>query len=220
MFDLEAEIRDWRARLTENLRDEDLDELQGHLTEEITQLRAKGLSTEESFVIAARRLGGERELCGEFAKVHPGAAATRQFEWMIIGFLGFSLSLAAFRTLSLLAVWVPIRWEWHHTSAVGLLGLVQAAGLAALIFVLVRMGRGTLPSGRRLLTQGALLALAYLVVHFSVTAMLARTVGARALGSAHLKILPGVYYSWATAILVPWMVIRLGHAKSRPGHTA
>ncbi|MEE8469401.1 MAG: permease prefix domain 1-containing protein, partial [Planctomycetota bacterium] len=84
MFELEPVMQGWREGLTESLRDEDLEELEGHLREEITQLCAKGLSAEEAFVIAVRRVGGERELCAEFSKVHPRAAATRQFEWMII----------------------------------------------------------------------------------------------------------------------------------------
>ena len=128
MFELEVAIRDWRERLTESLRDGDLDELEGHLREEITQLCTQGLSTEDAFVIGTRRLGGEHELCGEFAKVHPRAAAVRQFQWMIIGFLEISVLLSAFRALSLLAIGAEAGSGGDTNLAFGLLGLVPAAG--------------------------------------------------------------------------------------------
>lgn len=50
---------------------DDLAELESHLRESTGQLQAHGLNEEEAFLIAVRRLGNERELAREFAKVAP-----------------------------------------------------------------------------------------------------------------------------------------------------
>ncbi len=222
MFDLERSIRDWRGNLTESLREEVLTELEGHLREEITQLAAKGLSAEEAFVIAVLRLGGERELCSEFAKVHPRAAVVRQFQWMIIAFLGISVLLSAFRALTLLSVGAVVGSGWDTNQRIGHLGPVLVAGLAGLmlVLVLVRVARGTLPTGRRLLTLGLLLFLAHAVLSLPLNVYLSTTLVPSGYGSVLLMTLPGRYASWAAALLVPCILIRREHARSRSVHTA
>lgn len=98
MFDLNQAIVQWRAALAAqpNLRNSDADELEDHLREEIAGLTAGGLSEEEAFFVAARRLGTPQDLSGEFAIADPVQRRTFRLSWMIIGALALAfLWLAA-----------------------------------------------------------------------------------------------------------------------------
>ena len=67
--------------------DPDLDELEDHLREEIGVLEAAGLSTEEAYLVACRRLGKPEDLSGEFAIADPERRRSFRLSWMIIGAL-------------------------------------------------------------------------------------------------------------------------------------
>lgn len=71
MFDLQREISLWRRAVgsREAIGTEDAQELEDHLRDEVENLQAKGLTTEEAFLIACKRLGEARALSGEFKKV-------------------------------------------------------------------------------------------------------------------------------------------------------
>ncbi len=77
-FDLNDAIHRWKATLgsAPSLRPEDLAELESHLRESTCLWEARGLNEEEAFLIAVRRLGNERELAREFAKVAPSRDVT------------------------------------------------------------------------------------------------------------------------------------------------
>jgi hypothetical protein len=66
-------------------------ELGGHLLDEIERLRALGLSTEEAFWVACKRLGDPIALSAEFAKVDPLRPWRTQLIWMATGFVGIKL---------------------------------------------------------------------------------------------------------------------------------
>lgn len=88
-FDLNQALRQWRASL-QNLggfRAEELEELEGHLRESISTLHARGLSVQEAFLIATRRLGSERQLSAEFAKADPQRVWSERAMWMVAGVL-------------------------------------------------------------------------------------------------------------------------------------
>ena len=72
MFNVDQQIQQWRRDLSnaEVCRDSDLDELESHLRDEIENLEDRGLSTEEAFIVASRRLGNRGSLTREFAKVN------------------------------------------------------------------------------------------------------------------------------------------------------
>jgi hypothetical protein len=67
---VEAQIRDWRSYLLRRntIHQVDVDELEDHLRSEITELGAAGLSGDESFLVAIKRMGGVNELSREFAR--------------------------------------------------------------------------------------------------------------------------------------------------------
>lgn len=70
--DLEAEIGHWRAHLRRHaaISDGDLDEMEDHLREQVADLRAAGLSDDEAFVVAVKRMGQVDALSREFAREH------------------------------------------------------------------------------------------------------------------------------------------------------
>jgi hypothetical protein len=65
----EAQISEWRSYLLRRrtIHDVDVDELEDHLRSEISDLGAAGLSGDESFLVAIKRIGGVNELSREFA---------------------------------------------------------------------------------------------------------------------------------------------------------
>jgi hypothetical protein len=72
VFDLEAEVREWRnyLRARGSILESDVEELEGHLREEYAVLSAEGLQPDEAFLIAAKRIGNADALAREFAKVN------------------------------------------------------------------------------------------------------------------------------------------------------
>ena len=80
-FDLEAGIADWKKglRSTGNLLAEDENELESHLRDEIDDLRRRGLSEAEAFLIGIRRLGSTSELAREYYKIN-GRRLWKQLE--------------------------------------------------------------------------------------------------------------------------------------------
>jgi len=89
MFELDVAIKLWRADLLtrEAIRPGDLDELESHLRESTASLWEHGLSEEESFLLALRRLGHPTALEAEFAKSNGPSIWARRFLWMLSGYL-------------------------------------------------------------------------------------------------------------------------------------
>ena len=71
---LETRIAEWRAYVGKApaVDGRDLDELEGHLRDQITELEAAGLTPDEAFLIAAKRMGDMDALSQEFAREHSG----------------------------------------------------------------------------------------------------------------------------------------------------
>src|SRR4051812_39783566 len=58
-FDLETAIGNWRAELAHSpaFKQENVDELEAHLRDAVARWKGTGLSSEEAFLIATRRIG-------------------------------------------------------------------------------------------------------------------------------------------------------------------
>jgi len=71
-FDLNSALQRWLDSLAQSpqFRPTDLAELEAHIRDSVTRLQAQGLSSEESFLIATRRVGAVEKLEPEFAKVN------------------------------------------------------------------------------------------------------------------------------------------------------
>ena len=67
---IEGQISEWRSYLLRRstIHDVDVDELEDHLRAQIAELGAAGLSGDESFLVAIKRMGGLNELSREFAR--------------------------------------------------------------------------------------------------------------------------------------------------------
>jgi hypothetical protein len=74
MFDLEARIRQWRENLGAALggRPEVVEELEGHLRDEVDRLVQAGQTPEQAWQTALGRLGSAPQLAAEFGKLPPG----------------------------------------------------------------------------------------------------------------------------------------------------
>ena len=74
MESVEAQIAEWRAYVasTPGVNGHDVDELEDHLRHQISELNAAGLTADEAFLIAVKRLGDLDGLSREFAREHSG----------------------------------------------------------------------------------------------------------------------------------------------------
>jgi hypothetical protein len=99
MFDIERAIREWREAQAAALgsRPEVVDELEGHLREELRRLLATGQPAERAWQTALARLGAPGQLAAEFAKV-PASA----------GWLPAKLALFLPVAVGILAVWAIV----------------------------------------------------------------------------------------------------------------
>jgi len=69
---LEEQIAQWRAyvRRRRVLHDADVEELEGHLRDQLAALMGAGLAPEEAFLVAVKRMGDLDALSREFARAH------------------------------------------------------------------------------------------------------------------------------------------------------
>ena len=72
MESVESQIAEWRAYVVNApaVNGQDVDELEDHLRQQITELNAAGLTADEGFLIAVKRLGDVDGLSREFAREH------------------------------------------------------------------------------------------------------------------------------------------------------
>lgn len=163
-MDLDAQIVRWRQRIAASpaLTEADLDELEGHLRDQMDDLTAVGLSSDEAFWVAVGRVGRVDVLTHEFAQEHTerlwkhlGPAVPTDDRRRLVRAIG--LGVVAGLIVKLPSILTPyIRWSFDLTVVVGFLVLaclalffvlergrslattaVVAAGFAGLIAVLV-----------------------------------------------------------------------------------
>jgi hypothetical protein len=74
MDSLESQIAEWRAYVARApaVNGHDVDELEGHLRDQIAELDAAGLTDDEAFLVAVKRMGDVDTLSREFAREHSG----------------------------------------------------------------------------------------------------------------------------------------------------
>jgi hypothetical protein len=103
-FDLNAALDNWRTEIAAQpgLSAENRRELETHLRDMFAELKSRGLSEEESFWLANRRIGRPKQLNNEFIK----NSHTRT------GFIN--------RTLMILSVTTLLLWMAPHTNFIGL----------------------------------------------------------------------------------------------------
>src|SRR5437762_14018075 len=69
---LEEQIAQWRAyvRRRQGLHGPDVEELEGHLRDQLAALTEAGLTGDEAFLVAVKRMGNLDALSREFARAH------------------------------------------------------------------------------------------------------------------------------------------------------
>jgi hypothetical protein len=74
MDGVESQIAEWRAYVAKApaLDGRDVDELEAHLRDQIAELDAAGLTADEAFLVAVKRMGDLDTLSREFAREHSG----------------------------------------------------------------------------------------------------------------------------------------------------
>src|SRR3954465_4682425 len=74
METVESQIAAWRVYVARapGINGHDVDELEDHLRHQIAELNAAGLTADEGFLIAVKRLGDVDGLSREFAREHSG----------------------------------------------------------------------------------------------------------------------------------------------------
>src|SRR5215207_11570285 len=74
MESVESRIAEWRAYVAgaPGVNGHDVDELEDHLRHQIADLNAAGLTADEGFLIAVKRLGDVDGLSREYAREHSG----------------------------------------------------------------------------------------------------------------------------------------------------
>ncbi|MGQ0849647.1 MAG: permease prefix domain 1-containing protein, partial [Actinomycetota bacterium] len=72
MDSVETQIAEWRAYVAKApaINGRDLDELEGHLRDQIAEMDAAGLTGDEAFLVAVKRMGELDSLSREFAREH------------------------------------------------------------------------------------------------------------------------------------------------------
>ncbi len=90
-FDLNQALNCWRSAMlsTNALQPEDLAELEGHMRDAVDDLIGRGLTPEESFPIASRRLGSAPTIAQEYAKVKSWPTWRFRILWMLVGIVGY-----------------------------------------------------------------------------------------------------------------------------------
>src|ERR687891_683151 len=89
MDSVESQIAEWRAYVAKApaVNGHDLDELEGHLRDQIAELDAAGLTGDEAFLVAVKRMGDIDTLSREFAREHSG----RLWKQLVLGELVVNL---------------------------------------------------------------------------------------------------------------------------------
>lgn len=114
LYNLDNEVANWRQNMLNGaLTPEDVDELIQHLRDEMSVLQANGLTEEEAWLIARKRIGQPLSINEEFRKVNPDFAASRNLLMLFWGgtiFMVLQSLLFAFPYI----IWFIVRTRTHN----------------------------------------------------------------------------------------------------------
>jgi hypothetical protein len=143
MDGVESQIAEWRAYVAKApaVDGRDVDELEAHLQDQIAELDAAGLTADEAFLVAVKRMGDLDALSREFAREHRG----RLWKQLVLGgedetvrsssgwleALVFALAAAVVIQVARLAAQFPEEQAGWLVRNVGLLVLPFLAGYFA-----------------------------------------------------------------------------------------
>lgn len=90
-FNLSKEIQNYleKANQKQSITNSDAQEIKAHFYDSCNNLTRGGLSEEEAFIIAKKRIGNEETLATEYSKVNPSIVTNRIWAYLILGFSFF-----------------------------------------------------------------------------------------------------------------------------------
>lgn len=148
-FDLNDAAAKWRNQMKQSpaFRQDDLAELESHMRDSTAKLAGRGLSTEEAWTIAIRRIGGGAALETEFAKVNSQAVWLDRVLWMLLGIQLWGLLGGLSRLVSDVAVTAGLIGVGYQFGDIGGFGTVSLLlpgslflGAQTLVFLLGVVG--------------------------------------------------------------------------------
>jgi hypothetical protein len=133
-FDLNQAIAQWKSGVGQSpaYRAEDLEELESHLHDAVERLRDAGLSEEEAFIVATRRIGPSPALETEYSKVNEGNVWRDRLLWMVVGVQAWVFIGTVANMLSRFGAWFATR----HTRIQEWLPRIPGVDVPALTLVL------------------------------------------------------------------------------------
>ncbi|MBN2590493.1 MAG: hypothetical protein JXA96_11580 [Sedimentisphaerales bacterium] len=137
MFNLDEKIIKWRdsLRKSKSLETKDIDELEGHLRDEINELSGSKLSEQEVFLIATRRLGQTDILADEYAKVNTGARTINRISFGITVILMYMIATYFAKYVAEICIWLVISNGITNYVTLGYIGF-SAETLTVIIMLM------------------------------------------------------------------------------------
>ena len=137
-FDLNGAVQLWRENLSQSpaFRSENLNELESHLRDSIATLQTHGLSAEEAFMVAAKRIGQGGSLESEFGKLNGTAVWLDRLFWILIGYQVWTFIAGAIGLITRNALFFGLyglHYDFKsngHTIPITLFTLVSLVGFA------------------------------------------------------------------------------------------
>jgi hypothetical protein len=236
-FDLNETLRRWRADLRQSpqLRQENLAELEAHLRDGIAAWQARGLTQEEAFLLAARRLGCPAALEPEFAKVNRHQVWLDRLLWMLVGIQLIGIVSTVSRPVADAAVIGGLAGAGYNFQAGVLLAaallvggylIAMAGAIAAVSWWIRRMGDRTRQIASWLLRWPIVAGLLIVILMFAARmcssmewALLSHSYQAPTLGSIATtqSLSGGVFALLETVVLAAVTVILLRRRWTRAG---
>ena len=144
-FDVNEAIHRWQQNLAASpaVCADNLEELASHLRASVQRLQATGLSEDEAFLVASRRLGAVDELDREFSKVNRGLVWRARAFWMLAGMLVYlgASDVSSLISNAIMALCSPYLANGFVLGWIGAATWVLVIVLAAFLFYLVAAGR-------------------------------------------------------------------------------
>lgn len=216
-FELGIAIQNWRESLAQSpaVTGECLAEMESHLHDAIATLQTRGLTEEESFLIATRRLGRTETLAQEFGKVNVAAVWRDRALWMLAGMLFLMIGADLGSTISsLLAVLGSlVSANGFALGWLSVAGVCVTFGAAAITLSFLWSGRlqalqaysASLRNRPGLVLAGALTCLIALnLAPRFLTLLLIRNVPMQTVGQTFLVM---QYFEWVGPILLGCLLL-------------
>lgn len=139
MFDLEKAIQNWRCDLLQNqsMLETNADELESHLRDEMDSLMLVDLNAEEAFMVSTHRIGDNKTIGQEFAKVNPKVAWRRRIFWMLLGILIAIIINTLAQLSSGMSAYLLVKASVNNTLSVAVTAVVYMGTFAGVLLLLI-----------------------------------------------------------------------------------